>query len=164
MSTKEVIGVKPQQKKALNASNNPSDINAVATMADVLAGSGGNRIITGSASYSGSGLTYDVTALTYIIQGTLYASLATQVTLATADPTDPRIDVILVDTLGVVSVLTGTPAPVPSKPTVDNLTEVEVTFVSVPAGATSPPIVRMQQQMVQYYFPQWQTHTKELFQ
>ncbi|MHA2403979.1 MAG: hypothetical protein ACXADH_13370 [Candidatus Kariarchaeaceae archaeon] len=99
MSTKEVIGVKPQQKKALNASNNPSDINAVATMADVLAGSGGNRIITGSASYSGSGLTYDVTALTYIIQGTLYASLATQVTLAAADPTDPRIDVILVELL-----------------------------------------------------------------
>ena len=58
-----------------------------------------------------------------------------------ADPTDPRIDVILVDDLGAVSVLTGTPAPVPSKPTVDNLTEVEITFVSVPAGATSPPIV-----------------------
>jgi hypothetical protein len=140
MSRKEVIGVKPLQKKALNASNNPSDINAVATMADILAGSGGNRIITGNASYSGAGLTYDITALTYIIQGSLYASLATQVTLTAADPTDPRIDVILVDDLGVVSVLTGTPAPVPSKPTVDNLTEVEVTFVSVPAGATAPPI------------------------
>ena len=132
MSKKIILGVKPNQKKALNASNNPSSINAVATMLDVLAGSGGNRIVTGSASYSGVGFIYDVSALTYIIQGTLYASLPTQVTLGASDPTDPRIDVILVNTLGVVSVLAGTPAPVPSKPTVDNLTEVEITFTILP--------------------------------
>jgi hypothetical protein len=129
------------QYLALLAANSPNGVNAVATLADVLASGGGNRIISGNASYSGTGLTYDVTALTYIIQGVLYASAATQVTLGAADPTNDRIDVIYVDDTGTVGVIAGTPAPTPAKPAVDNLTQVEVTFVTVPAGATAPPIV-----------------------
>jgi hypothetical protein len=125
---------------AVNA-NAPGPINTYATLADVLVGSGGNRIITGNAAYSGVGLIYDVTALTYIIQGTLYASAATQVTLTAADPTLGRIDVILVDDLGVVSVLTGIPSATPVKSQVDAASQVEVTFVIVPAGATFPVIV-----------------------
>lgn len=129
-----------QYLAALNA-NSPGAVNAFATLADVLVGSGGNRVITGNASYSGTGFIYDVTALTYIIQGTLYASAATQVTLAAADPTLNRIDVIYADDTGSVGVITGTPAATPSKPSVDNLTQVEVTFVTVSAGATAPVIV-----------------------
>lgn len=121
--------------------NSPSGVNAFATLVDVLAGSGGNRIISGNASYSGTGFIYDVTALTYIIQGTLYASAATSVTLAAADPTLDRIDVIYADDTGSVGVITGTPAATPAKPSVDNLTQVEVTFVTVSAGATAPTVV-----------------------
>lgn len=126
--------------QAAIGANTPGPVNVYATIQDIT-GNGGNRIITGSASYSGVGFIYDVSALTYSIQGTLYSSLPTQVTLTAADPTDPRIDVILVNSLGVVSVLAGTPSPVPSKPTVDSLTEVEVTFVTVDAGTTTPTIV-----------------------
>jgi hypothetical protein len=124
---------------ATNA-NAPGTVNVFATMADILSGTSGNRIITGNASYSGTGFVYDVSALSYIIQGVFYASSLTSVTLAASDPTNPRIDVILVNDAGVVSVLTGTPAPTPSKPLVDNLTEVEVTFVTVDAASTTPTI------------------------
>lgn len=121
------------------AANNPSGVNAFATLIDVL-GSGGNRVITGNASYSGTGFTYDVSALTYIIQGALYTSAATQVTLGASDPTFDRIDVIYADDTGSVGVIAGTPAAVPAKPSVDNLTQVEVTFVTVGAGTTSPTV------------------------
>lgn len=126
-----------QYLAALNA-NSPNGVNAFATLADVLVTGGGNQIISGTAAYSGVGLTYDVSTLVYTIQGTLYTSAPTSVTLAAADLTFDRIDVIYVDDLMNVGVLTGTPSASPVKPQVDNLTQVEVTFITVPAGATSP--------------------------
>jgi hypothetical protein len=126
--------------EAAENANNPGSLNTFATLADVLTSGGGNQILSGSAAYSGVGLVYDVTALVYTIQGTLYGSSPTTVTLDPADPTNPRIDVIYVDDTGTVGKITGTPGAVPVKPQVDNLTQVEVTFVTVPAGATTPGI------------------------
>lgn len=85
-----------------------------------------------------SGLTYTVGACTYSINGTVYNSPLSNITLATADPTNPRIDVIFVDTTQVVQSITGTPAATPQQPVVDPSTQLELTFVFVPATATTP--------------------------
>lgn len=96
-------------------------------------------LISGNVVYS-TGLTYDVSALVYKIQGVTYNTAATSITLNAADPTDPRIDVIYADSNGVVGKLTGTPAPSPSKPSIDPDTQIELTFVTIAAGATTPTI------------------------
>ena len=134
------INLTTDQVSALDNANSPSAINPYATLLDILPTTGDNRVISGSASYSGVGFTYDVSALTYIIQGTIYNSVATQVTLAAPDPVLDRIDVIYADDTNSVGVITGTPAATPAKPSVDNLTQVEVTFITVPGGATTPVV------------------------
>lgn len=98
-----------------------------------------NELISGGASFL-SGLTFAVTDLVYIINGHLYNSLATNVTISAGDATYDRIDIIAVNTAGVVSVIPGIPAMNPIKPDIDESTQVEVTFITVPAGAVTLPI------------------------
>jgi hypothetical protein len=93
----------------------------------------------GGVSWIGN-LDFNVGAAAYVIQGTEYASPEDDVALAVADPTDPRIDVIVVNTSNVVAVITGTPSAAPEKPDVDPSTQLELTFVYVPAAATEPEI------------------------
>jgi hypothetical protein len=100
-----------------------------------------NALLNGGVYYTGSGFIYDVSALLYRIQGTIYTSAPQQVTLSASDPTNDRIDVIVADNTGAVGVVTGTPAPSPVKPPINNLTQVEVTFVNVIAGSTTPSVV-----------------------
>jgi hypothetical protein len=85
-----------------------------------------------------SGLTYTVGGCTYSINGITYASPLTNITLAAADPSNPRIDVIFVDTTQVVQKITGTPGATPSQPVVDPSTQLQLTFVLVNAAATTP--------------------------
>jgi hypothetical protein len=85
-----------------------------------------------------TGLTYTVGACTYSINGVTYNSPLSTVTLGTADPTNPRIDAIFVDTTQVVQVLPGTPAATPQQPVVDPSTQLELTFVLVPNASTTP--------------------------
>jgi hypothetical protein len=100
----------------------------------------GNRLVDGGVSYV-SGLTFDVSPLTYIIAGSLYTvSATTQVTLNSGDSTYDRIDVIFADISGNTGVLEGTPSANPEKPIVDSTTQVEVTFVSVPVSSTTAGI------------------------
>ena len=100
----------------------------------------GNRLIDGSVSYV-SGLTFDVSPLNYIIDGQIYnIPSSTQVTLNSGDSTFDRIDVIFANISGNTGVLEGTPSANPEKPIVDSETQVEVTFVSVPANSTTPTI------------------------
>ena len=82
-------------------------------MADVMIGGGGGGssyippyLKTGGASWSGTGLVYDVTALEYYFNGDKNTS-ATQVTLDASDPVNNRLDAIVVDEAGVVSVIKG---------------------------------------------------------
>lgn len=119
--------------------NNASGVNPFATQNELAAIAPQNALVSGGATWN-SLLIFDVTALTYWLNGVFYSSVATQVTLGAADPTDPRIDVIVVDAVGVVSVIAGTPAPSPVKPEVDTSIYVEVTFIQVDAGATTPSI------------------------
>lgn len=90
-----------------------------------------------------SGLTFAATPHRYIINGTIYEAPATEVTLTAADATNPRIDVIYADTSGTIGYLTGTPAADPAKPEVDSNTQVELTFVTVAANATTPTAVNV---------------------
>lgn len=96
------------------------------------------RIIAGSATWSGTGLTFDITQVLYRL-GTIYQTPGpTTVTLSPADPVNPRIDVIYVASDSQVHVKTGTPSPSPLKPTLTQETEIELTFVLIGAGATVP--------------------------
>ena len=100
----------------------------------------GNRLIYGSVAYV-SGLTFEVSPLNYIIDTVLYDTpTPTQVTLNSGDTIFDRIDVIFVDISGNTGVLEGTPSSNPEKPLVDYNSQVEVTFVSVPASSTTPTI------------------------
>lgn len=99
----------------------------------------GKGLISGGAVWSGTGFTFDVSDLTYYIDGTNYSSTATQVTLSAADPSNDRFDIIVVDDAGVVSVVTGTPGTPPNVPELA-WNEVSVSIVLVSAGSTTPII------------------------
>ena len=94
----------------------------------------------GVVTWSGTGLLFNVSACTYSINGIRYTTPATTVTLTTADPTNPRIDVIAVNTSGAVVLITGTAASNPIEPQVDPLTQIQLTNITVNAGATTPNI------------------------
>ena len=100
---------------------------------------GGNQLISGSSSWSNTGLTFNTTTLIYTIDGTKYSATPQNVTLAASDPSNPRFDAIVVDAAGVVSVITGTPASNPLVPSIPG-TQVLVQYVLVGAGATTPNI------------------------
>lgn len=95
------------------------------------------KLISGNVIWI-SGLDFFVTDCVYIIAGINYSSSAITITLDDADNTYTRIDVIYVDVNGSVGVLTGTPAANPSKPIIDNLTQLELTQVIIEANATGP--------------------------
>ena len=120
--------------------NSPSISNVFATIADLpLTNSGGTQLLTGGASWSGTGMVFDLTVLTYQISGVNYTSAATSVTLSIGDPSDPRFDAIVVDEFGVVSVITGTPSSNPITPTIPG-EQVLVQYILVNAGAITPNI------------------------
>jgi hypothetical protein len=97
-----------------------------------------NLFVGGEVSWRGTGLVFDVNAATYSINCRVYSSPVDSVTLANGDPSNPRIDVIAVDTNGQVVVLQGTPAASPLKPQVDPASQLELSFVTVNTGATVP--------------------------
>lgn len=92
----------------------------------------------GIVTWSGSGLIMDVSPADYAINCSYYHSIQSQVTLSAANPSLPRIDLIYVDTTSTVKVITGTPNSTPIKPQVDASYQLELTYILVPAGATTP--------------------------
>jgi len=123
---------------AVNA-DSPSAINPYATMDDLPTSGAGNQLISGGASYSGTGMVFDVSALVYLIGGIEYTSAETSVTLANGDATNPRFDAIVVDENEVVSVIQGTPASDPITPSI-GVDQVLVQYVLIGIGATTPNI------------------------
>lgn len=89
--------------------------------------------------WTGTGLTFDVIWPVYYLDGVAFPAGSDQITLDAADVTDPRLDVIGVDSTGAIKV-TGTPSANPEKPTVDPLTELEITVILIEAGETTPEI------------------------
>lgn len=94
-------------------------------------------LVSGGVSWL-ENLTYDVSELSYYIDGNFYTTEPTQVTLEDADPTNARIDVIYATIDGNVAVHTGTPSPNPVRPRIFSSTQILVSFVVVSAGATTP--------------------------
>jgi hypothetical protein len=87
---------------------------------------------------SGGGLTLNVTSGAFrLLDGNRYTSAGGSTTLATADPSLPRKDVIYVDNTGAIGHITGTAATNPTTPQVDPVTQLLLTEVNVDAGATS---------------------------
>ena len=108
-------------------------------------GGGGSSYIppylkTGGASWSGTGLVYDVTALEYYFNGDKNTS-ATQVTLDASDPVNNRLDAIVVDEAGVVSVIKGDASASPISPSVDE-SHILIQYILVEAGSTQPTIAK----------------------
>jgi len=100
----------------------------------------GNRLINGGAAYV-SGLTFETTILKYIIGGEIYDILSpTTLVLSSGDTTFDRIDVLVADISGNTSVVQGTPSANPEKPDIDEETQVEITFVSIPDNGTIPDL------------------------
>ena len=83
---------------------------------------------------------YDYTVLPaiYYINGVLYNSPQTDVTLAAADATNGRIDLFVLNTDSEVVVITGTPSENPSIPSLDAATQLSLGFVLVTANTTQP--------------------------
>jgi hypothetical protein len=89
------------------------------------------------AVWSGTGLVFNCYTPVYWIQGVQYQSTTAQITLDAADPSDARVDVIAVNSTGIIKI-TGTASTPAVKPTVDYLTQLEITSIDVAAGATTP--------------------------
>lgn len=92
----------------------------------------------GVVTYSGTGLTYDVTAATYRKNAVIYNAPATSLTLAAADPTYDRIDLIVADTTGNIVVVPGTASADPVTPQIDPTYGIVLTTITVKAGTTTP--------------------------
>jgi len=138
MSTKITRNLPNNQYDAAVQSNNASANNPFATIDDIST-STGNLLLTGGASYSGTGLIYDVSALTYLLSGIEYATTPTQVTLNAGDPTFGRFDAIVADENQVVSILQGVPSASPVTPAI-GADQILVQYVSIGANATAPTI------------------------
>ena len=98
----------------------------------------GTQLISGSITWSGSGLVYDATDLDYYILCSRYFANSTTLTLSVADPTNPRIDKFYADNTGNIGVITGTPSANPQEPAINPLTQIDMGFVYIPAGSTVP--------------------------
>lgn len=98
-----------------------------------------NALISGGASYL-SGLTFSISALEYLIEQVYYTYSGGTVTLNSGSTLGDRIDVIVADISGNTGVVEGTPDANPVKPDIDESTQVEVTFVTVAASATTASV------------------------
>lgn len=101
-----------------------------------------NQPVSGCGVEYVSGLTFIVGPCIYTIGGVQYTiSTTTSITLAAADVTNPRIDVIYVDNTSTANKLTGTPAASPAQPTVDYATQLPLNLVLVAANGTTPTAI-----------------------
>ena len=143
---KTVYPVKPNPKLTdyfigSDIDNNGKTINfEIASVVSLIESLGQqNRIISGKAIWIPDTLSFYITEVIYFLNGNLYITDPTTITLSDADPDDPRIDVIAVTSDETVYVEEGEPSPDPLKPTLPNGTEyLELTFVNIAAGATVP--------------------------
>ena len=99
----------------------------------------GKYLISGGAVWSGTGLIYDVSILSYFFNGLKSSPITTSVTLDASDPTFNRIDGIVVDEVGNVSVVKGDASSSPVSPAIDD-DQLLVQFILVEAASTEPTI------------------------
>ena len=98
----------------------------------------GKELLSGGAVWSGTGYVYNVSALSYFFDG-IYSSTATTVTFATPDPTYDRIDAIVVNQAGTVSIIEGTASVNPIEPVIPD-TELPVQYEFIVHNTTTPTV------------------------
>jgi len=113
------------------------------TVVPPASGSGTFLVSGGIVTWTGTGYVFNVSAASYYIQNTQYASLEQAITLNPADATNPRLDIIGVDDTGTVFKVTGLPAPNPSEPDIDPGTQLKLSIVLVPAASSVPPVTQV---------------------
>lgn len=96
----------------------------------------GNALLGGGGIVHTGLLNITVAAANYMIAGVSKASVQTDLSLGTADPTDPRIDVIALNSSGAAVVVAGVAAASPFEPVLDPATQIRLTAFQVNAGAT----------------------------
>ncbi len=103
-----------------------------------------SQILSGCGVEYISGLTFQVGTCNYQINGVTYTiSTITSITLTAADGSDPRIDLLIVDTSSTATKVTGTAAASPAQPSIDPGTQLAIAFVTVAAMATTPSAVSL---------------------
>jgi hypothetical protein len=93
-------------------------------------------VLSGCAITGGADMTPAVAKGAVLSNGTLFAVAAADVTIGTADATNPRIDLIVVNSSGALAVRAGTAAAAP-KPPARTANDVVLGAVYVPANDTS---------------------------
>lgn len=124
---------------------------------------GVNQVLTGLVvTIGGAGpYTADYTAGTYQIAGENFAIIAGSLPIAAAHLTLNRIDVLVVDDTGTASILTGTPAAMPSAPTVLS-TQLAVSHIYIPAAGIPiviPPVAGIAAGLIEGEALKWSTVT-----
>lgn len=95
-----------------------------------------NCVLSGLAVTGGADMTPAVAKGAVLSNGVMYAVAAADVTITTADSTNPRIDLIVVNSSGTLAVRAGTAAASP-KPPARSTNDVVIAAVYVPAGDTA---------------------------
>lgn len=103
----------------------------------VVAGiTGVDCVLSGLAVTGGADMTPAVAKGAVLSNRTMFAVAAADVTISAADATNPRIDLIVVNSSGALAVRTGTPAANP-KPAARSANDVVIAMVDVPANDTA---------------------------
>ena len=97
-----------------------------------------NGLISGGGVEWVTGLQFTVGQATYRIGDATYSSVATDLTLSAADPTNPRIDMVTLTSSGTAVIVAGTAAASPVAPVVDPSTQLALAFINVAASGTTP--------------------------
>lgn len=98
--------------------------------------SGKNCVLSGLAMTGGADMTPDVAKGAVLSNGTMFAVAAGTVTIGTADATNPRLDLVVVNSSGALAVRAGTAASNP-KPPARTTNDVVIAVVYVAANDTS---------------------------
>lgn len=98
--------------------------------------SGIDCVLSGGAVTGGANMTPSVAKCGVLSNGVLRAVAANTVAIGTADATNPRFDLIVVDSSGALQVRAGTPASSP-KPPARTANDVVLAVVYIPAGDTA---------------------------
>lgn len=96
-----------------------------------------NHIVSGFDVSWNNGLVYDVAPGVAYVNGKRITYAGGQVTLTTADPSNPRIDIIVVQDDGTVIAVAGDPSANPVKPQAE-ANQLELTLATLDAGASTP--------------------------
>ncbi|WP_303841273.1 hypothetical protein [Selenomonas ruminantium] len=119
-------------------------------LGEYLAESTGYGIVSGCEPTI-SGLTVTVGAgVVHLADGTRKEIASTNITLDAADSTNPRIDLVYIDSTGTVAKVTGTAAASPSAPSVP-ANGISVAQVSVAAGATAGTLTDIRDMLARFY-------------